>query len=247
MPQITNQAIARTYLWAGRIFVLPVALMFVVSAIGAFSTSDLSSFEPAGIAAITVIGLVFSWWEQWVAALIFLSGSVIALLLAMTVRYHEFFYLVALLNFSASLLTIGARLLPKEKQGVSSNQPAIESNRNQQAKLTKWLGRAIGLLAFAYFTRVGLLNLYARWPSSFRYHTLFTIAFIALAGLLISWWKGWAASVFMLLGVIGGGIYAIRVPHDQWVSFFAIAGPCFVAGILFFASWLLSQRRPKPA
>ncbi len=103
--------------------------------------------------------------------------------------------------------------------------------------IMRWAARLIGVLLIAYSLTMIL---------SLRYSSMFhdtiivfaIIAFYAAAGLIVSRREEWAAALF--LGFVAVCFLAMSRNYVPWLT-----GLCFLPGLLFFGSWLLSLEETK--
>ncbi len=126
--------------------------------------------------------------------------------------------------------------------------------RQRLAKGLRWTARVIGLGGtvsylfwwFAY-SQFGYLWIRSGTASIFLAATVI----IALAGCITSWWRGWLASVLLIISwltSLGVVIYAITGQYvDGGGVWLSLASPLLIAGVLLLSSWWLSRKTSPSA
>jgi hypothetical protein len=106
----------------------------------------------------------------------------------------------------------------------------------------RWAGRIIGFAMFIFFVALIIGGISMHNTHSIEFDIMIGITFVTFFALIISWWKGFIASILIFLSSVGLGFLTFYSHH---LLMWMIIGLYLLAGILIFSSWWLSKdKRP---
>jgi hypothetical protein len=107
----------------------------------------------------------------------------------------------------------------------------------------RWAARVLGSLIGLYFLVIGLASaLFDPEPLSLEGAFLAGLAIVAVAGVVIAWWRerigGW---ILVIDGFALGVFTYVTAGRNKIPVALLMGGPLLVAGVLFLMSWRRSR------
>ena len=116
-----------------------------------------------------------------------------------------------------------------------------ESGHKVKASRITWIARIIGLVAAGTFLSLIVVELIRGWylsPETSINIAVIFFEFIAIAGIVISWWRQLLAGIFLIVASAGLSFNVILYAEPNYLIAWLIIGfPYLVSSMLFFVSW----------
>ena len=124
----------------------------------------------------------------------------------------------------------------------------MESRQHNLARIMRWAARAIGLVAAGFFLIILIGEAISEVinngsePLEVAGVLLGLFECLALAGVIVSWWRERLAGILLAIASAGLGIHiGVYAGHSHLLAWVMVGLPYLVVSILLFSSWRLSR------
>jgi len=112
----------------------------------------------------------------------------------------------------------------------------------------KWVARVIGLIAICVFLTLLVVEVILQGlfespePVNEIFYIVILLECLALAGIIISWWRERLAGILLAVACAGLTIRIVYAEDSHLLAWLIIGFPYLVASVLLLVSWRLSSQ-----
>lgn len=123
----------------------------------------------------------------------------------------------------------------------------MSSNRNVKARWIRLVARILGLIAVSAMLVMLVGAAFTEGLGqdpvvALQGITLGLLGLVALAGVIVSWWRERLAAILLVSVSAGLGIHiGICAGHSHFLAWLMVGLPYLIIGLLFYFSWRLSK------
>jgi hypothetical protein len=117
--------------------------------------------------------------------------------------------------------------------------PENRGASNRAVRLVRWIARAIGSLAAAFWLFAGAASAMASGDPWTWESTVLTLLIVASAlSVLVAWRReGIGGTLVVMCGIAHSAFASIAAGHNKGLAMLMTGGPLVISGILFLGGW----------